>query len=48
MRDLAALNGVEALPWDGWGIAAVEGDEDPAFTAADRELLDRVTLPVAD
>ncbi|MFD8933811.1 transglutaminase domain-containing protein [Streptomyces sp. NPDC059578] len=47
VRDLAALNGVEALPWDGWGIAAVEGDEDPAFTAADRELLDRVAAATA-
>ena len=46
MRDLASLNKVELLPWDGWGL--VEGrDED--LTPDDMALLDRVAeLTLAD
>ncbi len=36
LRDLAALNRVELLPWDSWGLADREPDED------DLALLDRV------
>lgn len=38
VRDLAALNRREMLPWDGWGL--VEGG-DPAISADDLALLDR-------
>ncbi|MBN1991963.1 MAG: transglutaminase domain-containing protein, partial [Anaerolineae bacterium] len=38
VRDLAALNKVELLPWDGWGL----GDKDEqALTREDLALLDR-------
>lgn len=38
IRDLASLNGVEALPWDDWGLIPVRYDDlDPAH----RDLLDR-------
>jgi hypothetical protein len=38
VRDLAALNKVELLPWDGWGL----GDKDEqALTPEDLALLDR-------
>jgi len=39
VRDLAALNKVELLPWDAWGL--IQG-EDRALCAADLERLDRV------
>ena len=39
IRDLAALNKVELLPWDGWGLIERRDDE---LTAADLVLLDRV------
>ncbi|GAA3454438.1 transglutaminase-like domain-containing protein [Dactylosporangium matsuzakiense] len=39
IRDLAALAGVEALPWDNWGLIPVHYDELPE---ADRSLLDRL------
>ncbi len=39
LRDLAALNKIELLPWDGWGLA----DQDEAtLDASDLRLLDRV------
>ncbi|MFH8220471.1 transglutaminase-like domain-containing protein [Streptomyces sp. NPDC018057] len=39
LRDLAALNGVELLPWDMWGPGAAD---DSALDAAHLALLDRV------
>ncbi len=39
VRDLAALNKIELLPWAGWGIT--EKDE-AGLTADDRPLLDEV------
>lgn len=39
VRDVAALNKVELLPWDSWGLA--EG-RDEALTAADLTFLDQV------
>lgn len=39
VRDLAALNGVEVLPWDVWGLGAVPEAE---LTRADLALLDAV------
>jgi len=36
VRDLAALNKVELLPWDGWGLMSREN------TPEDEELIDRV------
>jgi hypothetical protein len=39
VRDLAALNRVETLPWDNWGLIPVHYDDLPP---ADLELLDRV------
>ena len=39
VRDVAALNKVETLPWDGWGLADA-GDED--LTPNDYALLDRL------
>lgn len=44
VRDLAALNRAEMLPWDGWGLAA---REDREITPAHRRLLDRVARAVA-
>jgi len=38
VRDMAALNKVELLPWDGWGI--IERDE-TGLSTADLDLLDR-------
>lgn len=38
VRDLAALNKVEVLPWDVWGLAELEAEPDDAALA----LLDRV------
>ncbi|WP_274559587.1 transglutaminase-like domain-containing protein [Streptomyces spiramyceticus] len=37
VRDLAALNKVEVLPWDGWGLAEIVEED---LGDADRELLD--------
>ncbi|WP_433199637.1 transglutaminase-like domain-containing protein [Dactylosporangium sp. CS-047395] len=39
LRDLAALSGVEALPWDNWGLIPVHYDKLPA---SDLALLDTV------
>jgi hypothetical protein len=41
LRDLAALNRLELLPWDGWGLMLRLGQED-ACDPADQALLDRV------
>ena len=39
LRDIAALNNMELLPWDGWGLA---DKDDAALTSDDMALLDRV------
>jgi len=39
VRDLLALNKIEILPWDGWGVIA-KRDED--LSASDMALLDRI------
>ena len=39
LRDLASLNKVELLPWDGWGLAAQSESE---MSDSDYALLDRV------
>lgn len=39
LRELAALNGAEMLPWDVWGLMTVDQD---ALSEADLELLDAV------
>jgi len=39
VRDIAALNKIELLPWDGWGIIEARDDE---LTADDLALLDRM------
>ncbi len=39
VRDIAALNKLELLPWDGWGIIETRDDE---LTAEDLVLLDRI------
>jgi hypothetical protein len=39
VRDLLALNKVEVLPWDGWGLIA---KEEQSLSAGDFALLDRV------
>ena len=44
VRDVAALNKVELLPWDGWGLIDAR-DED--LSAADWALLDRVAALTA-
>ncbi|MCX5600736.1 transglutaminase domain-containing protein [Streptomyces phaeochromogenes] len=44
VRDLAALGGVEVLPWDAWGLAA-KGE--PEVTADDLALLDAVAAATA-
>jgi hypothetical protein len=41
VRDLAALNRVELLPWDGWGL--VEGADDD-MSAGDLALLDQAAV----
>jgi hypothetical protein len=41
VRDVAALNKVELLPWDIWGLAYVDGG-DEAVTAADLAALDEI------
>jgi hypothetical protein len=40
VRDLAALNRMELLPWDGWGLLLQLGRDE--FGAADLALVDRV------
>jgi hypothetical protein len=44
VRDLAALGGVEVLPWDAWGLAA---KDEPEVTADDLALLDTVAAATA-
>ncbi|MDQ7794289.1 MAG: transglutaminase domain-containing protein [bacterium] len=44
VRDLAALNRAEVLPWDGWGLAA---KAEPEVSARDLRLLDGVARTVA-
>ncbi len=39
VRDLLALNKIELLPWDGWGLIA---QPDDTLTGGDRKLLDRI------
>ncbi|GAA5190186.1 transglutaminase-like domain-containing protein [Rugosimonospora acidiphila] len=39
VRDLANLNGIETLPWDGWGLIPTHYDE---LDRSDVDLLDRV------
>lgn len=47
IRDLAALNKMELLPWDGWGLIDEKKDEE--LTEEDWTLLDRVAvLTLAD
>jgi hypothetical protein len=41
VRDVAALNKVELLPWDIWGLAYVEGG-DESLSAGDRAALDEM------
>lgn len=41
LRDIAALNKVELLPWDSWGIMELP---DEALSAADLALLDEVAV----
>jgi len=41
VRDIAALNKVELLPWDSWGLIE---KSDADLTAADLELLDQAAL----
>ena len=43
-QDLAALNGVELLPWDTWGLAA---KDEPEVTADDLALLDTAAAATA-
>lgn len=40
IRDLMALNKIELLPWDGWGL--MFGPEDPMPTGDDLALLDHI------
>jgi hypothetical protein len=44
-RDLAALNGVEVLPWDGWGPEILDDD---SFTEEDLALTDAVAAAGSD
>ena len=41
VRDVAALNKMELLPWDSWGLVYVEGD-DEALNATDLAALDEM------
>jgi hypothetical protein len=41
VRDVAALNKMELLPWDSWGLVTVEGG-DAALSAADLATLDEM------
>jgi hypothetical protein len=43
VRDLAALNKVELLPWDVWGRMAFREDPDPETTALTDKVADAVT-----
>jgi hypothetical protein len=43
LRELAALNGAEMLPWDVWGLMAADQETMPR---ADLELLDAVARAV--
>jgi len=45
LRDLAALNKVELLPWDGWGLAAQSESE---MSDSDYALLDRAAAAVTE
>jgi hypothetical protein len=46
MRDLASLNKVELLPWDGWGLVEKRDDD---LAPDDMALLDRIAeLTLAD
>lgn len=45
VRDIAALNKVELLPWDSWGL--VEG-QDTDLTSDDIQLLDKLALATMD
>jgi len=45
VRDVAALNKVELLPWDGWGIIEKRDEE---MTGDDLALLDRVAVLTGD
>ena len=44
IRDVAALNKVETLPWDGWGLVDARDDE---LTPEDLALLDRLATLTA-
>ncbi len=44
VRDVAALNKVELLPWDSWGLAEARDEE---LSAADLALLDRLAALTA-
>lgn len=47
MQDLAALNKIELLCWDGWGLADREPED--SVSAEDVTLLDRVAaMTIAD
>ncbi|MPY58128.1 transglutaminase-like domain-containing protein [Streptomyces spongiae] len=46
LRDLAALNGVEVLPWDEWGVDAPP-ESDAVLTEEDLALADAVAAAVA-
>lgn len=41
LRDLASLNNLEILPWDGWGLI-MKDEKD--FTEADREVVDAAAV----
>ncbi|NGN64437.1 transglutaminase domain-containing protein [Streptomyces sp. A7024] len=45
VRDLAALNGVEVLPWDGWGLAEAELE---LLGPADYDVLDAAAAAGAE
>jgi hypothetical protein len=46
VKDLASLNKVELLPWDGWGLS---DKDEQALALADMTLLDRIAqLTLAD
>jgi hypothetical protein len=45
IRDIAALNKVELLPWDGWGL--IDRDDD-SLTAAELGILDNIASLTSD
>ena len=45
IRDVAALNKIELLPWDGWGLIESGGED---VTADELAFLDRVAVLTAD